>query len=445
MSECRLCIENLCNTDESLTLEPATQRNFLNALGPGLIWAGAAVGVSHLVQSTRAGAIFGLELLGLVIIANVIKYPAFSFGPRYAAATGTSLLEGYRRQGLWALLLYAILTVGTMFTVQAVVTVVTAAIGAALLGWSGSGAVLQLTIVLTLISAVLLFVGRYRWLDRVIKVMVPIFTLSTLTATALVLPRVDWASIRFFPGAGLFSDPATVVFMVALVGWMPSGLDLSIWHSLWTVARRQETRYTATVQEALMDFNIGYLGTALLALCFVGLGAGVMHHSGRQFPESAAGFANQVISLYAETLGAWSKPLIGLSAFTVMFSTTLTVIEGFPRALATLVSRFKEPELPDRASAVNKPAYWIALVVLALGSIGIVGFLLTSLVALVYLATVLSFLTAPLLAWLNHQVILAEEMPEEHRPGLAMIAYSWSGIIFSTGFALYFLWVRWGG
>ena len=419
-----------------------TQRNFLKALGPGLLWAGAAVGVSHFVQSTRAGASFGLELFGLVIIANVFKYPAFSFGPRYAAATGTSLLEGYRRQGLWALLLYAILTLGTMFTVQAVVTLVTAAIGAALLGWSGSAAVIQLTILLTLICAVLLFVGHYRWLDRVIKLVVPLFTLSTLAATALVLPRVDWATIRLLPSAALFSDPASVLFMVALVGWMPSAFDISIWHSLWTLARRRETQYAATVDEALLDFNIGYLGTAILALCFVALGAGVMYNSGAQFPESAGGFANQVMTLYAETLGAWSKPLIGLSAFTVMFSTTLTVIDGFPRALATLVSRFNGPELPDRVSEINRSVYWMALVVLGLGSIGIVEFLLRSLVALVDLATVLSFLTAPLLAWLNHQVILAKEVPEEYRPGPAMVAYSWAGIIFCTAFAVYFLWVR---
>jgi Mn2+/Fe2+ NRAMP family transporter len=425
-------------------LETKTQRNFLKALGPGLLWAGAAVGVSHFVQSTRAGASFGLELLGLVIIANVFKYPAFSFGPRYAAATGTSLLEGYRRQGLWALVLYAILTLGTMFTVQAVVTVVTAAIGAALLGWIGSTAVVQLTIFLTIICAAILFMGDYRWLDRVIKVVVALFTVSTVVATALVLPRVDWATMRVFPSAGLFSDPASVLFMVALVGWMPSAFDLSIWHSLWTLARRQETHYAATVDEALLDFNIGYLGTAILALCFVALGAGVMHQSGTQFPESPAGFANQVIALYTETLGAWSKPLIGLSAFTVMFSTTLTVIDGFPRALATLVSRFNGTELPDRISPINNSVYWTSLVVLGLGSIGIVEFLLGSLVALVDLATVLSFLTAPFLAWLNHQVILAKEISEEHRPGRAMVAYSWAGIIFSTAFALYFLWVRWG-
>ena len=32
-------------------------------LGPGLLFAGAAIGVSHLVQSTRAGADFGWGLL----------------------------------------------------------------------------------------------------------------------------------------------------------------------------------------------------------------------------------------------------------------------------------------------------------------------------------------------------------------------------------------------
>ena len=33
----------------------------LKSLGPGLLFAGAAIGVSHLVQSTRAGADFGFS------------------------------------------------------------------------------------------------------------------------------------------------------------------------------------------------------------------------------------------------------------------------------------------------------------------------------------------------------------------------------------------------
>ena len=422
--------------------EEARQKNFLKALGPGMLWAGAAVGVSHLVQSTRAGASFGLGLVGLIIIANIFKYPAFSFGPRYAAATGTSLLEGYRRQGKWALVIYAILTLGTMFTIQAVVTVVTAALGVALLGWSDPSGVVIVSAMITVTCALLLFIGRFRWLDKIIKVVVVILTLSTFAAAALVLPKVDWSTLQVIPSTELFSDPMVIVFLVALVGWMPSAFDISIWHSLWTLARRRETNYAATVKEALLDFNIGYLATAILALCFVTLGAGVMFDSGKEFPVSAGGFANQVIALYTENLGSWSKPLIALSAFTVMFSTALTVIDGFPRAITTLVSRFKESELPDHPSAINPKIYWASLVVLAIGSIGIVGFLLKSLISLVDLATILSFLTAPVLAWLNHRAILGKEMPEEHRPGRGMIAYSWAGIVFSGLFALYFLWVR---
>ena len=43
------------------------------SLGPGLVWAGTAVGVSHLVQSTRAGAGYGFSLLLIVLLANLLK------------------------------------------------------------------------------------------------------------------------------------------------------------------------------------------------------------------------------------------------------------------------------------------------------------------------------------------------------------------------------------
>ena len=46
----------------------------LKSLGPGLLFAAAAVGVSHLVQSTRAGADFGFGLLWALLLANLFKY-----------------------------------------------------------------------------------------------------------------------------------------------------------------------------------------------------------------------------------------------------------------------------------------------------------------------------------------------------------------------------------
>ncbi len=420
-------------------------KTFWKALGPGLLWAGAAVGVSHLVQSTRAGANFGFSLLAVILVANVLKYPAFSFGPRYAAATGTSLLEGYRRRGVLALVLYALLTLGTMFTVQAAVTIVTGALGAAVLGWTtpwlGLQPVVWLSVFLTLLCAGLLRAGRYRWLDKIVKCVVAVLTVSTLAATLLVLPKIPWGTMRFLPTSDLWSN----LWLAALIGWMPSAFDISIWHSLWTLARRRETNHAPSVRESLIDFNIGYFGTVLLALCFVTLGAGVMFTTGKTFDAPAAAFASQVINLYVENLGAWSKPLIGLSALTVMFSTTLTVIDGFPRAIACLAARFRGPEIPDRSEPLGTSVYWSALVVLGIGSLLIIRFAAGQLKMLVDLATTLSFLTAPALAWLNHRAMFGDEVPELHRPGARMRAYSWAGILFSAAFALFFLYVRFGG
>lgn len=101
-------------------------KNTLQKLGPGLLFAGAAIGVSHLVQSTRAGADFGLGLLWALLLVNFFKYPFFQFGPRYALATGESLLAGYAKLGKGVIVTYFVLTIATMFTIQTAVTIVTA-------------------------------------------------------------------------------------------------------------------------------------------------------------------------------------------------------------------------------------------------------------------------------------------------------------------------------
>jgi Mn2+/Fe2+ NRAMP family transporter len=68
----------------------ARSQSFWKSFGPGLLWAAAAIGVSHLVQSTRAGAMAGFGLAGVVLLANIFKYPFFEYGPRYAAASGSA-------------------------------------------------------------------------------------------------------------------------------------------------------------------------------------------------------------------------------------------------------------------------------------------------------------------------------------------------------------------
>ncbi len=414
------------------------RRDVLRAIGPGVLFAGTAIGVSHLVQSTRAGAKYGLMLLGIVVLANIVKYPAFRFGPMYAAATGTSLLEGYRLRGRYALVLYALLTLATMFIVQAAVTLVTAGLSMALFGIEASP--LAVSALILGVCAVLVGTGGYRLLDKVVKVIVAFLALSTIVATVLILPRVGWAEQAWWPSGFSTVD---ILWTAGLVGWMPSAIDISIWQSIWTLARGAETGARPKRRASSIDFHMGYVGTALLALCFVILGAAVLHREGVEIAAQPHAFAAQLISLYVEALGEWSRPLIGTAAFATMFSTTLTVVDGFPRAVSVLAERLRSPETPDDPGRSNRtPAYWVTLGVLQIGSLTIVGFFLGSFRVLIDIATTASFLTAPMLSWLNHRAITGAEVPDAARPKPWLVAASWAGIVAQAGFALWWVILR---
>lgn len=418
------------------------ERGVWAALGPGILFAAAAVGVSHLVQSTRAGADYGLSLLALVLLANLIKYPAFRFGPHYAAATGTSLLEGYRKQGRVFLALYLFLTVGTMFAVLAAITLVTAGLALAVTGLELGP--LAIGALLLVVSTALLMAGRYRLLDRLTKALVAVLTVSTVVSTALVLPRVPWGSFALWPSPELWTA-RSLFFVVALVGWMPSAIDVSVWQSLWTLARGQDSAHRPTLREATLDFHIGYVGTTLLAVCFVLLGAGVMHQRGLALVDSPGGFAAQILGLYTDALGAWSRPIIGAAAFAVMFSTMLTVLDGFPRALTVLLARFRGPERSDGFELQNPRelhAYWGSMAALALGALGVLWLLPSSLRGLVDFATTLSFLTAPALSLLNHRAVTSPDLPAEARPAGWLLGASGVFVVLQAGFAAFYLYVR---
>ncbi|MFC1853063.1 divalent metal cation transporter, partial [candidate division CSSED10-310 bacterium] len=371
-----------------------------------------------------------------IVLALILKYPLFEFGQRYAIATGNSLLEGYRRLGKWSLVLYLILTLGSMFTVLAAVTAMTAGLCIHLTGLE-----LSLTLwsaILIGVGSLILVIGRYPLLDKAIKVVMVLLAISTVAATIVILPKLRIAA--HWGPVGL----KDIGFIVGLIGWMPTGMDVSVWQSIWTLARKKETGYAPTLKESLIDFKIGYIGTGLFALMFCLLGTTVMFDKGIAFEASAGAFAGQVIELYTKTLGEWSRPLIVLSAFTTMFSTMLTVIDGFPRALQLVGRRFRTAE--DKKLVLERSGnswdYWTWMGILAGGGMLIISLYLKNLKSLVDLATTLSFLTAPILGFLTYKAVTAPWMPQECKPppwlrGLALV-----GITFLTAFLLFFLYYR---
>ncbi len=408
-------------------------QQFLRTLGPGLLYAAAAIGVSHLVQSTRAGAEYGFALVGVVILANFLKFPFFEYGPRYAAATGKSLLDGYKGLGNWAVAVFLIMTMGTIFIIQAAVTVVTAGLAGHLTGinlppWQWSGIIL-------LTCLAVLLIGHYHFLDRLIKVIMIVLTLTTLVALVAAIFGTVEKDTSLMQGFD-WSRQTDIFFLIALAGWMPAPLDISVWHSVWTQTKNRDEHGARTLRDSLRDFRIGFWGTAFLAVCFLSLGALVLYGTGESMPSSGVAFAGRLIDLYTESLGSWTYPVISIAAFTTMFSTTLTVLDAYPRVLGP-TTKMLIPELAEKVK--GRGLYWFWILFTAFGTMVILTFYLKSMTDMVDVATTISFVLAPVFAIMNFRVIMGKDVPESSRPGKRTRLISWIGIIFLCGFTVYYL------
>ena len=398
----------------------------ISKLGPGLLFAGAAIGVSHLVQSTRAGAEFGWGLIWALILVNILKYPFFQYGPRYAIATGESLLDGYYKIGKVFLITYFILNLATMFTIQTAVTIVTAGLASSLFGITDNMVIWSLIITIT--CYIILLLGKYQILDKMIKIIILILAITTIFSTGVASINTD----EIYSFKQIFPSGSGLVFLVAFMGWMPAPLDISIWHSIWTLEKKKNQKITA--KESIFDFNVGYLATVILGICFVSLGAFVMYNSGISFSNSGSIFAGQLIELYTSNLGDSFYIIISICAFTTMLSTTITCLDASPRTMS------RATQLLTKNNDKNYYFHWISA--LAIGTMLIFYFLLSEMGALVELATVLSFITAPFYAILNYKLIMSDNMPKSHKPSKNLRILSIIGIFFLSFFALGYILTR---
>lgn len=420
----------------------------MKTLGPGILFASTAIGVSHLVQSTRAGADYGFALVPFILLANVFKYPFFEFGSRYASATGESLIDGYQRVGKWMLWLYFLITLGSMFFVCAAVGAVTSGFLQNLFGISGLG--IWATFGLFGICMGILMAGKYGLLDSLIKLISAVLLVSTLLAFILALwkganpPKAD------FVAPDLWSTPS-ILFIIALMGWMPTAVDLSAWNSLWTIARIKQSGYKPRLKETLFEFNLGYIISAVLAICFVTLGAYMLYGSGTELPNKADDFANTVVGIFSGFIGQWSYIIIAAAAFSIMFGTCIAVFDGYSRALERTVEllflenkgqELKSEHALPQARFNTSRVYVFSLAIVATGSFGVIYFFGSHMKVLVDLATTISFLIAPVIAIVNFRLVTGKYIDDDAKPKLWLKALSWGGIVFLTGFALYFAWMK---
>jgi len=414
---------------------PSEQRlslsQLLRSLGPGIMMAAAAVGGSHLVASTKAGAIYGWQLAVLILLVNLFKYPFYKAGVQYTMGTGDSLVEGYAKMGKPYLWIFTVLAVFSGIVNTAALLMFSASLLSYFIPFELSMPVLCGIVLATCL--IILFAGHYRALDTLSKVIMAVLTIATLLA--VVIAAANPAPVTVTTEGPSPWTLAAIGFLVVTMGWMPAPIEISSLTSVWLKSQCRQQRVTA--QSALFDFNVGYIGTAILAIVFLALGALVLHGTGVELSKSGVGFSHQLVGLYASTIGEWSRYLIAVIAFFCIFGSTITVIDGYSRVIAESQRLLKEQK--EQSPKVLQG--WMILVSAA--SLAIIVFFASALMPMLNFAMIMAFMTTPVFALLNYVLVTRTELPDELKVGPKLKALSILGLIYLFGFLALFIWWKW--
>ena len=405
-------------------------KRFLKVVGPGLLFASMAIGTSHLVLSTQAGARFGGWMILPILLANLLKYPFFEFGVRYTQVTQSSLIEGYRKRGGAVFWTYALITLISCFTILAALYTVTGGLLINLISgwdWSLTTTVLGLIALLSLI----LLVGRYRLMEGALKIVVSALFVSLIITTILVLYKGIRPPVPGFTPEPIWNQGG-VLFLIALVGWMPTAVEASAWVSMWNIEKFKTLTPKPSFKETISEFNFGYWMTAFLAVLFLLIGWFTLYGGKEQLSPSAVQFADQLTRLFTVHMGEWTYPLISFAAFATMFSSCMSAHD----ALARVVLDIKEKA--QKSNRHNKKSYASAILLLGLLNGAVVYYFQANMGDLVTLATFVSFVFAPLLGWMNLQNLKGKEFDPKFSPSILMKFLAKAGILFLSAFAIYY-------
>lgn len=413
--------------------------NLLKSIGPGLLFASTAIGTSHLVLSTRAGAHYGMIFLWVILATLILKYPFYEFGPRYANATGFSLLKGYKDQGRWAVILFMLVIFINMFAVVGAIGAVSAGLLKAMWGMEKIAMPILMGGLLSL-TAILLLVGRFNALDNFVKLISVVLLITVLIAFVAVLIKGPIAPVADFQPQSIL-EGAGLGVLISLIGWMPNGIEGSTMHSIWSVEKMRTTGYRPTLKESLFDFKLGYFFTLALALMFLTIGAFSVYGSGQTLTGNSTQFSNKLLAIFTTNIGEWSYPILAIAAFGTIYGTLITAWDAFARSFVRGLQVFKFDEIAhnEEQTAFLQKNYNIFLPIIGLGGFALFYFSAASMIQILTMATSVAFITAPIIAFLNLKSIQSADIPASHRPPQSLIILAYIGLVAMLAFAAYYL------
>lgn len=284
-------------------------------VGPGLLAAAAGVGAGDLVATMVAGARFGTVLLWAAVLGAVLKLALAEGVGRWHLASGSTLLDGWRRLGRWATVFFGgyIVIWGFVYGATAM-----SAVGLPLNALFGGLEVRYWAMIAGVIGLVLVWLQRYEIFEKFITVLVLIKFVSVVSVAFLVAPDLVALSGGLVPRL----PDGSVIYVLGLIGGVGGTITMAA-YGYWMIAKGWKG--TGWLSMMRLDNAVGYTMTAIFVIAMLIVGSELL--LGQDLTESDKGLLVLGTEL-GTRYGDWARILFLVGFLAVTTTSLLGVWNG---------------------------------------------------------------------------------------------------------------------
>ena len=341
-------------------MKPAPTRFFdiLKHLGPGIIIAGSIVGSGELIATTLVGAKTGFVLLWLIVLGCVIKvFTLIEFGRNTIIHSTSPLvalneIPGPKLKVRWIIWYWFFMIVLIISQQGGILGATSQAVSAISftnneVHWLNNINILSL--IIACITALMLYFGRFSFIQSFSTFLVFLFTTVTLFNVAYLqfIPgwEISWADIKEGFSMGIPESKDGLAIALAAFGLIGVGSSEIIMYPYWCLEKGY-AKFTGPFQDTpewhdnakgwikvlQIDAWLSLVVYTVTTVAFYLLGASILHRN-ELLPEE-----NNLITtlgeMYVPVFGLWAKPVFYVGAIAVLYSTFFVAAAGNARVLA---------------------------------------------------------------------------------------------------------------
>ncbi len=365
---------------------PSHLKGMLKYLGPGFILSASIVGSGELIATTALGAEAGFVAMWVILVSCLVKvFVQLEFG-KHAIQSGETTFESINKlpgpkfgKGSWATWLWL-----AMMTIKPLqVGGIIGGVGLVLNILIPQVSVVIWVLIVAPIVSLMIFRGKYRFIETVALIMIGLFALFTIACVVGVqFTEFAFSSADIFEGLSLWNGIPVAYIGVAIAAFGITGVggDEVMAYNYWLIEKgyaaktgpRDDSpewnqRARGWIRVMYWDAFLSMLVYTFMTLAFYILGAAILNAQGL-VPQGIE-TVRTLSRMYTDSLGGWAEIAFLIGSFFVLFSTLFSALAAWSRLFSDAFSavgfiNYSDPKSRGRAIAFFSfffPALWAFL------------------------------------------------------------------------------------